>query len=93
MRLTPDQRTEITRAIAARDPSAAIYLFGSGVDDGARGGDLDILEHSKAIGLWERLDILADLHRKLGERQIDLVVFPDLSKPFARIAAREGVRL
>jgi len=93
MRLTHDERITITGSIAERDPLAAIYLFGSRADDSARGGDLDLLVFSREIDLWDRLDILADLHRKLGERQIDLVVYPDLSKPFARIAAREGVLL
>ncbi len=93
MRLTPEERAEITRSISGRDPSASIYLFGSRVDDSARGGDIDILVLSREIGLWDRLDILADLHRALGEKKIDLVVYPDLSRPFARIAAREGVQL
>lgn len=93
MRLTPEEHAEITRSITGRDPSATIYLFGSRVDDSARGGDLDLLVLSSEIGLWDRLDILADLHRKFGEQKIDLVVFPDLSRPFARIASREGVML
>jgi predicted nucleotidyltransferase len=93
MRLTQAERTEITRSIAARDPSAAVYLFGSRVDDSARGGDLDLLVLSREISLWDRLDILAALHRTLGEQKIDLIVYPDLSKPFARIAAREGILL
>jgi predicted nucleotidyltransferase len=93
MRLSQAERSEIMRSIAGRDPAAVVYLFGSRVDDNARGGDLDLLVLSRQIGLWDRLDILADLHRKLGEQKIDLVVFPDLSRPFARIAAREGVLL
>jgi uncharacterized protein len=93
MRLTEEERAEITHSVAEHDPSAAIYLFGSRVDDSARGGDLDLLVLSKKINLWDQLDILADLHRKLGEQKIDLVVYPDLSRPFARIAAREGILL
>jgi uncharacterized protein len=93
MRITEHQRTEITQSISARDPLANVYLFGSRVDDNARGGDLDLLVLSAKIGLLERLDILADLHRTLGEQKIDLVIYPDLSRPFARIAAREGILL
>ena len=93
MRLTQKERTEITQSIAERDPTATIYLFDSQVDDSPRGGDLDPLVFSREIGLWDRLDILADLHRKLGAQKIDLIVYPDLSKPFARIAARESVLL
>jgi len=90
MRITEEERTEITRAISRQDPLAVVYLFGSRADDRARGGDLDLLVLSETIGISERLDILAELHGKLGEQKIDLVVYPDLTSPFARIAAREG---
>lgn len=93
MRLTPAEHLEITRSIKSHDPQAAIYLFGSRVDDHARGGDIDLLVLSKTIDIWARLDILADLHEHLGERRIDLLVYPDLSKPFARVAMAEGVPL
>lgn len=90
MRITEEQRTEITRAISKQDPHAIVYLFGSRSNDNARGGDLDLLVLSETIRISERLDILAELHRKLGEQKIDLVVYPDLTSPFARMAAREG---
>lgn len=93
MRLTETEHAEITRFITERDPSAVVYLFGSRVDDTARGGDIDLLVLSGKICVWDRLDILADLHRTLGERNIDLIVYSDLSRPFARIAASEGVLL
>lgn len=93
MRLTEKERAEIAHSVIGRDPSATIYLFGSRVDDNARGGDLDLLVLSSKIDIWDRLDILAELHRNLGEQKIDLVVYPDLSRPFARIAAREGILL
>jgi uncharacterized protein len=93
MRITEKERAEITQSVTRRDPSASIYLFGSRANDSARGGDIDLLVLSRKIDLWERLDILADLHRHLGEQKIDLVVYPDLSQPFARIAASEGVLL
>lgn len=93
MRLTPLEHATITRSIAQRDPAAEVYLFGSRTDDQARGGDVDLLVLSQRIRLMDKLDILADLHRELGEQKIDLVVYPDLSRPFARIAASEGVRL
>jgi len=93
MRLNDCERQAILGAIGARDPQADVYLFGSRVDDGARGGDIDLLVLSRQIDLMAKLDILGDLHRRLGERRIDLVVYPDLGQPFARIAIAEGVRL
>jgi len=93
MRLSQIERNAILAAIGAQDPQADVYLFGSRVDDSARGGDIDLLVLSRRIDLMTRLDILGDLHRRLGERKIDLLVYPDLGQPFARIAAAEGVRL
>ncbi len=93
MRLNENERQAILGAIGTQDPQADVYLFGSRVDDSARGGDIDLLVLSRRIDLMAKLDILGDLHRRLGERKIDLVVYPDLGQPFARIAATEGVRL
>ena len=93
MRLNDYERQAIPGAIGARDPQADVYLFGSRADDGARGRGIDLLVPSRQIDLMARFDILGDLHRRLGERRIDLVVYPDLGQPFARIAIAEGVRL
>jgi predicted nucleotidyltransferase len=93
MRLTEQDRREIVEAVRSADPDAAVYLFGSRVDDAAKGGDIDLLVLSRKIDLMQKLAILGRLHRALGEQRIDLVVFPDLAKPFARLAAREGQRL
>ena len=70
-----------------------IYLFGSRVDDAAKGGDIDLLVLSKRINLMMKLDILAQLHQKLGERKIDIAIYPDTSRSFPRMVMQEGVRL
>jgi predicted nucleotidyltransferase len=93
MRLSESERQAILGAIGAQDPQADVYLFGSRVDDDARGGDIDLLVLSRRIDLMAKLDILGDLHRRLGERKIDLCVYPDLEQPFPRIAVAEGIRL
>ena len=93
MRLSETERQAIRGAIGARDPDADVYLFGSRADDNARGGDIDLLVLSKTIDFKKKLDILVDLTEQLGEQRIDLVVAPDLSRPFTRIALAEGVRL
>ena len=91
MRLTPEQASVIRDAIAREiSPDARVWLFGSRVDDSAKGGDIDLLVVSRKIDVMSKLDILAALHQQLGDQRIDLVVFPDLSKPFARLAASEG---
>ena len=93
MRLSEVERQAIKGAIGTRDPEAEVYLFGSRVDDSARGGDIDLLVLSEKIDLMKKLDILVDLFKQLGDRKIDLVVASDLSRPFARIAISAGVRL
>jgi predicted nucleotidyltransferase len=93
MRLQPTERQAIIQTVRAADPDATVYLFGSRADDAARGGDIDLLVLSRKIDLMKKLDILARLHQQLGEQHIDLVVYSDLTEPFARLAMREGTPL
>jgi predicted nucleotidyltransferase len=93
MRLALAEQVAIHEAIHQADIDAEVYLFGSRVDDTARGGDIDLLVLSKRIGLMKKLEILAQLHEKLGERKIDLAVFHDANRPFAKIALKTGIRL
>ncbi len=93
MRLSDQEQAEIRQAITRIDGQAAIYLYGSRVDDAAKGGDIDLLVLSSHIDLMAKLDILAQLHKALGERKIDLAIYPDDSRSFARIAMQSGVRL
>jgi predicted nucleotidyltransferase len=93
MRITEAEQQTIRQAITEVDPEADIYLFGSKADDNARGGDIDLLVISQKINLMDKLAVLAKLHRNLGEQKIDLAVFSDFSKPFARIAKQSGVPL
>lgn len=93
MRLSEQERQTIVNAVVCRDPAAEIYLFGSRVDDAARGGDIDLLVLSGKIGFSSKLDILVDLFKQLGDRKLDLVVEANRAKPFTRIAIAQGVRL
>lgn len=93
MRLAVREHSAISEAIHEADEEAQIYLFGSRVNDEAKGGDIDLLVLSKKIDLMKKLGILAQLHQKLGERKIDIAVYPDTSRPFPRMVMQEGVRL
>lgn len=93
MRLALPEQVAIHEAIRQADIEAEVYLFGSRTDDSARGGDIDLLVLSTRIGLMKKLEILAQLHEKLGDRKIDLAVFPDANRPFAKIALEKGIRL
>ena len=93
MRLADEEQLVIGDTIRQADADAMIYLFGSRADDDAKGGDIDLLVLSKKINLMAKLDILAQLHQSLGERKIDIAIYPDATRPFPRIAMQTGVPL
>jgi predicted nucleotidyltransferase len=93
MRLSETERQIISQTIHQADAAAAVYLYGSRVEDEAKGGDIDLLVLSQKIDLMKKLDILAQLHRRLGERKIDLTICPDATRPFAKLAIQSGIRI
>jgi predicted nucleotidyltransferase len=78
MRLTGTQRTIISEEAHRHfGDAAAVLLFGSRVDDDAKGGDIDLYieaEGSVADILERELKFYAVLQRRLGEQHIDIVV-------------------
>ncbi len=93
MRLANEEQSAIRDAILHMDTDAKIYLFGSRVDDFAKGGDIDLLVLSKKIDLMAKIKILTQLHHHLGVRKIDIVVCPDTTRPFPKMAIQMGVPL
>ncbi|MDO8843243.1 nucleotidyltransferase domain-containing protein [Methylicorpusculum sp.] len=99
MRLPPNYQTTIT-GIAAKvfGDSASVWLFGSRLNDAAKGGDVDLLiklespTADKAV-LAARYNAL--LQMKLGLQKFDILVI-DPSTPLKQIhqqALSDGVRL
>jgi predicted nucleotidyltransferase len=79
MRLTPAQRRQILETLRHHFGQASeIRLFGSRVDDRARGGDIDLYIEPEVQApddiVEAKLRSLAELHQKLGEQKIDLVI-------------------
>jgi predicted nucleotidyltransferase len=77
--------------------NAGLWLFGSRVDEQARGGDIDLyLEADVDVDLLEkRLAFLLRLEHILGEQKVDVVIRPrhrPLS-PIHRIALKTGIQL
>lgn len=93
MRLTPQEQSIIKAAVAAQDPQAEVWLFGSRADDSKRGGDIDLLVFSQAMGWKEKGAVWWELQEKLGEQKIDIVVAKDISEPFVQMAMEKAVRL
>ncbi len=87
----------IAEAHAVFGADAELWLFGSRVDDNAKGGDIDLyLEVEDDNQLLEhRLDYLFRLSKVLGEQRVDLIIHrrgKQLS-PIHRIARKTGVKL
>jgi predicted nucleotidyltransferase len=79
---------------------AVVYLFGSRVDDGKRGGDIDLyIETDEGDGariVEAKYDFLAKLKRRIGDQRVDVVFsFPSRHQtpPIIQEAKRTGVRL
>lgn len=96
MRLTTHER-EVIRRLGLRHFGHPPRLFGSRLDDGRRGGDIDLLISSDlppGPAARRRLDLLVDLWLELGERKIDIVLDDGASAtPIVERARREGVEL
>jgi len=93
MRLKQTEINTIKNIINQLDESARIYLYGSRVDDGLKGGDIDLLVFSKNISFMDKLKIKAELHYKLGEQKVDLLITEDTQKPFVQLVMETAVLL
>lgn len=67
------------------DKDAKIYLFGSRVNDLARGGDIDILIISEKIGFIEKIKIQTGIFKELEEQKLDLVIEKDFNDVFVQM--------
>jgi predicted nucleotidyltransferase len=99
MRIQPNYQTTITEiAASVFGERASVWLFGSRLDDAAKGGDVDLLiklespTANKAL-LAARYNAL--LQMKLGLQKFDvLVIDPSTTlKQIHQQALSEGVRL
>jgi uncharacterized protein len=96
MRLTSDQvLTILGTASRVSGGHALVYLFGSRLDDRARGGDVDLLiETPHGLTLLERARLKLELEEGLG-LPVDVVsrARDAAPTPFQRIALAGAVRL
>jgi uncharacterized protein len=94
MRLTPAQIDTIkSTAQAVLGEGVQVTLFGSRVDDMAKGGDVDLYVETTQPDLMKKIRCKVSLQDQL-DMPVDLIVKPygDRS-PIALIAKQEGIRL
>ena len=99
MRLTDDQvRIIKARAAECFGPNAHVWLFGSRVDDDARGGDIDLyveLAEPLTDAAWQALRFNGALQQAFGAQRIDVITHgpSEPLKPIHEMAKRTGVAL
>lgn len=99
MRLTPFQIQSIRKAtLDIMGPSARVRLFGSRLEDAARGGDVDLLLESDDQVIDPALlaaRLAARVSRAMGGRKVDVLIrAPNLLElPIHVIAAEDGILL
>jgi len=93
MRIDKSQRISIINIVHQFDPNAKVRLFGSRLNDDARGGDIDLLIESKMIGFKEKLIIRYQLKEKLGDRKIDLIVTDKPDTAFTKFIFKNSLVL
>lgn len=99
MRLTHSQIQVIRRAVVElAGEDARVSLFGSRVDDNARGGDIDLfveIPHPVEEPAWLSARIAGRISHRLGGRKIDVVLSASnmAHYPIHDVARKEGIVL
>jgi predicted nucleotidyltransferase len=99
MRLSPQSQAIIHQAVVQRfGEKAQVRLFGSRLDDAAKGGDIDL--HVRVPGevdnpIWEASLLAAQLQRQLDGRKVDVRLLVDTQNTLAvdKVALSEGILL
>ena len=95
MRLTTYQQQAIKKHFLEVFKEGEIYLFGSRVDDNAKGGDIDlylVVPNIKDLAT-KKIDFLVALKRDIGEQKIDVVFDRGKNRLIDKIAKEKGVKL
>lgn len=98
MRLTDHEIQIIKNSCFGVFGNGSIYLFGSRVDDTARGGDIDLYiipdqAFPMPILLEKKLEFLVQIKNQIGEQKIDVVIARDQNRLIEKEALQKGIRL
>jgi predicted nucleotidyltransferase len=95
MRISQEEANFLKKEISDILPDASIYLFGSRLDDGKKGGDIDIMVLSARRLDWkEKSKFRWRYFGKYGEQKMDIVTFSFMDEsPFKRLIMEKGMQL
>jgi uncharacterized protein len=93
MRLSQKEKQIIIKAVLSFDPEAAIYLFGSRVNDSKRGGDIDLLVLSSKLTYTDKIRIKKYIFAHLEEQKIDIIISSNQHDPFIKMVKDESALL
>lgn len=93
--MTHEQADAIREEVHRADAQAEVYLFGSRVDDAARGGDIDLLVVSDRVDFRGLLELRRRILDRIGWQQLDVVVrrHDQTDDPLAALAKESGIKL
>jgi predicted nucleotidyltransferase len=91
MRLDSDTRQAVVNAFKAADTNAQIFLFGSRIDDRAKGGDIDLLIDSDLLTPEDVRKVKLRLYAEIGEQKMDCLLKKNISPAFLRVIEQEGL--
>ncbi len=94
MRLYKEQIEVLKNKLQTLSSSAKLYLFGSRVDDTARGGDIDLLIVSDTLTKKDLRLIRIDFFKHFGEQKIDIVLDNgEFKNPFVQHIFQKAILL
>jgi len=94
MRLYQKQVEVLKNKLSSLSTDAKLYLFGSRVDDTARGGDIDLLVVSDKLTKKELRLLRLDFFKHFGEQKIDIVLDNgEFKNPFTRHILQKAILL
>ncbi|MFZ5977073.1 MAG: nucleotidyltransferase domain-containing protein [Bacteroidota bacterium] len=93
MRITQQQAKAIVQQVNAIDAAAAVYLYGSRVNDALKGGDIDIAIVSDNIAIKDKVAIQMNLYDVLEGLKLDILVVDDATMPFWQVVQPSAINL
>ena len=85
MRFSQSEQTAICETVREFDSFARVFVFGSRIDEMAKGGDIDLFILSKRLPLLQQIRLKLRLYDRLGEQKIDLIVTPEPQTVFNKL--------